>query len=529
MPNTSLAEHCKETARRFLLTAVVVDDELSVSTDPPVQGDLVRPGRGAPNRARKAVASHPRSDRLLRVHPITWSFARQGMVCGVVSPQDAGNDDEALAKAVARADIVILDWRLGRNGDADALPLLKRILTDDRSHRLRLIAIYTGETDHDGIRDRITNCLGESDVRCRPAPAGDGHPRGVEFGACRIVVYAKPRTMLPERSAIIGEEELADRLIADFARMVEGILPRLVLTALAAVRENVFRVLECFDASLDPAFLTHRACLSQPVDSEQHIVELVASEMRGIMEDKVARQSPAGIELIEHWLQDRFADGKVAFGQGKEMSQREVRAMLEDGVEKQRGPLRKGGRDFRVLSGGFSGCPEDGRQLDLRLAAAMSLRQVLAGTERQLWMGTVVERIGNDPKTLLCVTPKCDSVRLADISSFLFLSLSKPKPKTPQIVVPAEGNEHRRMTISMEPSGWVMADFDPDPDRTCVLAHCNGADQEYTFKDACGTEYRWVGELKPEFAQSIAQALAERTSRIPLNKSEWLRRSEGSS
>ena len=34
MPNNNLAELCREIARRFLLTAVVVDDELSVTTDP---------------------------------------------------------------------------------------------------------------------------------------------------------------------------------------------------------------------------------------------------------------------------------------------------------------------------------------------------------------------------------------------------------------------------------------------------------------------------------------------------------------
>ena len=43
---------------------------------------------------------------------------------------------------------------------------------------------------------------------------------------------------------------------------------------------------------------------------------------------------------------------------------------------------------------------------------------------------------------------------------------------------------------------------------------------------SCGPVPFWVGELKGEFAQSIGHAVAERMSRIPLNKSEWLRRSE---
>ena len=42
---TSFSEHFREIARRFLLTAVVVDDELSVARGTPVHGGLTPPGR----------------------------------------------------------------------------------------------------------------------------------------------------------------------------------------------------------------------------------------------------------------------------------------------------------------------------------------------------------------------------------------------------------------------------------------------------------------------------------------------------
>ncbi|MDE0627304.1 MAG: response regulator receiver domain [Bryobacterales bacterium] len=529
MPNTSLAEHCQEIARRFLLTAVAVDDELSVSVDPPVRGNLVKPGRGAATRAPRPATSHPYLRRSLEIRPLTWSFARQGMVCGVVSPQEEQGDHRALAKAVAGADIVILDWKLNPKRGEDAAPLLEQILSQDQANRLRLIAFYTGEPNHHEVRKGIRASLRSLDATDQADFTGGDDHGPIDFRGCRIVLYAKPDSSAPKPVEIVREKDLANRLIADFADMVEGLLPSLVLTALAAVRENVYEVLQRFGEDLDPAFLTHRACLPQPADSEQHIVEQIASELRAIMDDVVTRRSPAGIEAIKRWLKGRFGNDPVAFGNGKEMSQQEVLEMLKHGVEKKRGPFKKDGKDYHVLSGGFSRCPEDGRELDLRLASAMSLRQVLADTERQLSMGTVVQRIGEAPKTLLCVTPKCDSVRLPKRSSFLFVPLSKPESRTPKVVVPEGGNGHRLMTISMKPSGWCMADFDPDPDRQCVIAHWNGGDQVHTFKDACGREYRWVGELKQEFAQSIAQAIAERTSRMPLDMSEWLRRSERSS
>lgn len=537
MSNSSLVKHCREIARRFLLTAVVVDDELAVRSDSPVHGELTEPGHRYGHLRQGPADPHPHPPRQLKVDPITRSFTRNGMVCGVVSPLEDQDDDRALAKAVARADIVILDWRLSRKTGATALPLLVRILREDQANRLRLIAFYTGEPDHHEIRDGITASLNSLGATDKADFAREDLCGLFDFRACRIVVYAKPGSAVPDQSAIVEEEDLADRLIADFADKVQGLLPSLVLTALAAVRENVYEILQRFCKDLDPAFLTHRACLPQPADSERHIVEQLASELHGIMDDVVTRQSPAGIESIEHWLKARFGNDRVGFGQGKEMSQTDVLAMLTHGVVKKPGGLKAGGRDYHILSAGFAGGTQGHGELDRRFASAMSFRQVVADTERLLSMGTVVRRIGNgDAKdaedaseTLLCVTPKCDSVRLADKSSFLFLPLSDPEPNTLQVVVPTVDDKHKRMTITMNPSGWFPATFAPDTDRQCVLAQRDGPDRAFTFKDVGGEQYQWVGELKPEFAQSIAQAIAERMSRMPLNKSEWLRRSERSS
>ena len=522
MTHDSFSEHCLEIARRFLLTAVVVDDELSVSADAPVHGDLTRLRRGAVRRAPPSVDPPPL--RPLKVEPVTRSFAGEGMVCGVVSPQQGDNNHDALAKAITRADIVILDWRLSRATGANALPLLARILTDDPRHRLRLIAFYTGEPDLWAIRRKIAASLDSLSEPGRAVSASSDGNGAIDFGPCRILVYAKPDSRTLELGTIVEEEALAARLIADFADRVEGLLPALVLTALAAVRENVYRVLERFGPDLDPAFLAHRACLPQPPESEQHMVEQIASELHGIMDDAVGRTSPAGIDVIELWLQSRFDDDKVIFGPKHKATIHAVENMLKDGLKKQPGPI--GLSNYVLLSHGFSGGVDNSRELDRRLASAMSIRQVYDETSRQLTMGTVVRRIGEDDAMLICVIPSCDSVRLTEESSFLFLPLLEAQRDTLQVVVPSGDKEHQRMTISLKPSQWCIKDFNPDPDRECVLAHCNGPDQPFVFRDVGGGEYRWVGELKAEFAQSIAQSIAERMSRMPLNKSEWLRLSE---
>lgn len=531
MPNNSFQEHCREIAKRFLLTAIVVDDELSV------RGNIdVRPGLTPPPPTPRAPTPEPVATgtdtppRPLDVGSITSSFARHGMICGVASPPSDPNDTEYLVRAVARADILILDWRLRRATGENSLPLLQRILRDDQAHRLRLVAFYTGERSVGGIRTEILEGLKELGGPYQTAAPAADDPDAIQAGPCRVVVYGKPGLPTPEPIMIATEDELPDRLIADFANMVEGLLPSVVLTGLAAVRENVYRILERFGSELDPAFLAHRACLPVPQDAQSHIVEQIASELHGIMGDAVRNGRPAGIDAIEYWLTDKFQGANVVFDPGdKEMSTAEVMDMLTHGIEAKPGTLRQQGKDYYVLSSGFSRRAADSWERDRRLASAMSFREVIEDVPRQLSIGTVVriaEAESTQEDTLLCVTPACDSVRLAGPSSFLFLPLIDPKPNTLQLVVPSAGSGYERMTVCLEPARWWSADFKPNTIPGPVVAGPGEDGTAPVFVDTGERRYHWVGELKPEFAQSVAHAIANRMSRIALNKSEWLRRSE---
>lgn len=522
---SDFAEHCKKIAQRFLLTAIVVDDELSLSKSPPPHGNLKTPSSGTVTSEEES--GNQQQFRSLNVDQITASFSRNSMVCGVVSPQEGDND--ILAKTVSRADIIILDWRLGQGQRDTALPLLKQILSEGPQHQLRLIAIYTGENDPEGILEEIANNIDGFETNDQDAPV-DHSSHMIDFGACRIVLYLKDGThtvdINPNR--VVSEGDLPDRLICDFANKVEGLLPSVVMTALTAVRENVYRVLERFGSNLDPAFLTHRACLYHPQESEQHIVEQIASELHGIMDDAIAESSPAGIEVIKHWFSGAFEDDKVLFSPREKHSVAKVLDMLKRGLEDGGNRLLNPQKKLDILTRGFSKGSENSGNLDCQLASAMSFRQVLNQKQRQLTMGTVIHYAESESEEfLLCVTPKCDSVRLKGKTSFLFLPLSDPKQGTIQIVVPVEENNFRRMSISIKPSDWRIMDFEPDSGQQCVLACLDDSDHTFTFQGINKEQkYQWVGELKPEFTQSIAQTIAGRMSRVPLNKSEWLRRSE---
>ncbi|WP_423928015.1 response regulator receiver domain [Candidatus Palauibacter sp.] len=530
MPNDSFQEHCREIAKRFLLTALVVDDELSITGVTNVHGGLTRPGLSpmepTPGPPTPQTEDPPRP---LGVGAITSSFARHGMICGVVAPPNELDGDaiESLVRVARRSDIVILDWRLSRESGQDSLPLLRQILLADQAHRLRLIAFYTGEP-LELIRTKIVGRLTDLGGPYGTATSPENDCDAIQVGPCRIVVYGKRVFQEPASSSAVTEDELPGRLVADFAHMMEGLLPCLVVAALTAVRENVYRILKRFGSELDPAFLVHRACLPVPQDSQSHIVEQIASELRGIMGDAVRNSRPAGIEAIEQWLTDRFQGASLVFDPGdKEMAMAEIMDMLMHGIEEKPGTLRQRGRDYDILSSGFSRDSDDSRELDRRLASAMSFREVIEDGPQQLSIGTVVRLVESEEEaTLLCVTPKCDSVRLTGPSSFLFLPLIDPKSNTLQLVVRSTGSGYERMTICMDPARWRTAHFSPDTTPGPVVTSLGEDETVPLFVDVEKRRYHWVGELKAEFAQSVAQAIADRMSRIALNKSEWLRRSE---
>ena len=125
--------------------------------------------------------------------------------------------------------------------------------------------------------------------------------------------------------------------------------------------------------------------------------------------------------------------------------------------------------------------------------------------------------------------PRCDSVRIKGTESFLFLPLLiDPKPGKFQLVVRSRSNgpTYRRVSVDTDMSRWAMIEFKPDPTAKAVVARKKSGSAGYVFTDVDDKCYEWVGELKTEVAHSVGQTLSDTLSRIALDRSEWLRRSE---
>lgn len=518
MSTGAFAEHCRGLAKRFLQTAIVVDDEALMSADDieRVRG-VETPTRQPPKPVGDEAAKGGSGSHSLYTKGVIDAFSELGVICGVIGPTETTMD------AIRQADIVVLDWRLKVDDPDYALKLLNGIVTGEMDRNaLKLVAFYTGEADLVAIRDDVVAELAR--VGLDPEVSGEAT---VIYGHGRVVLYAKPSVNVPAalRKRKVEEEELPNRLVDDFSEMTTGLLPSIALVSLTAVRECAHMVLDRFCSRLDPAFLAHRACLPNPDDAERQMVNHVAEELRGLMDYAVADQSPAGEKAVADWICNRagYPPQTFQFGQ-KSLTSDQTMALAKDGLNNQN---VLGRNEFGCLSAGFAGAAV--QELDEELAWMITSRTVFNAPPPTLWLGTVVARRGEvDDKDqapqLVCLRPRCDSVRLEEKTSFAFLPLGEPQGGQEQLIVRADGSYQRR-GMSLDASGWEVREFDPDSDRYCVVARKDDSNGAFVFLDADDNEYEWLGELKAEFAQRIAQVFAGTLSRIAVDESEWLRRS----
>ena len=517
-------QRCQETARRFLQTVVIVDDEAYIeSAQSP--GPLEKPTRRATvhmtgGKAAGTVGRDKRSNHSLDAGILIESFSKQGLICAVVAPRFGTDLSDIVAPSVKRADIVILDWQLNSDDGKNTISILKNIWMEDAGDRLRLIAIYTAEQN--------ISQIGQSVLRELHVLEGDEHSVVLSHRHNRIVIYAKSDIpVVPElNNRSVSESDLPQRLIEDFTSMTEGLLPNIALTSLAAIREGAHRILDRFEAKLDPALLTHRACLPVPDDSQQHMATQLASELHAIVGDAVATGNPAGVEAIGEWLDSPLGPHtKLDFGKGKMASREEIIALLTTGLDVDK-PRNLNKKDvFRGLTAALSNGEDKQNKLDHQLAWMFNFRTILNAPPPILQLGTVLRRSnGANAPCFLCMRPKCDSVRLRDKTTFLLLPLIEPQPSSVQLVLRTDKDTYRRMSICTETSQWSLVNFFPNQEKSSVVAEGNHTC--FYFSDEHNVRFHWLGELKAEFAQRAAQYFATGLSRVPINNSEWLRREE---
>lgn len=561
MPDTAFFERSNRVAEQFLQTAVVVDDEPYYAELKPTK--VKAPGRGTVStKSTSADTTLSASRNRLDAKGLVDSFADKGIVCGIIQPnlidknQPSGADTITQVKArtdeaTSRADIVILDWNL-RNEDppegTDAKNIIKDILKSDLtnspghasvSRRLRLIAVYTGETGLTSIAAKLHELSEELGL---DNPKIDGCR--VEAGPVTFVVYGKEGSTIQEEdpSRRVSPSDLPARLLNDFTAQTPGLLSNVALASLSAVRANTHRVLTRFGAHVDAPYVAHRAMMVPPEEAADHPVPLVAAEIESVLADASEIREHVSTGALRDWL-NSLTD--VPLGTGLEMEpdtfKSQLLELLDSGVKDSdvTGAPPKwaelveslrtyGSRDkASVLSDQLTSSGVSGSDADAAFALLTSTRSQYEAPKPFLRLGTVVayKRSGKW-RYRLCIQPLCDSVRLSTTRAFPFLRLGlvTSSGDEPFDLVVNQGGTLRRLHVSLKVHEMEMIDMKPDLDSQSVLADSTNHGRIFTTDQDAPTQLLWIADLKTEFAHRISNAFAAELSRVGLTESEWLRR-----
>lgn len=516
-------------AQQFLQTAVYVDDRIYDRKSGSATG--LKPAlRPAPKRKAalksandsgavntpEPLGSHDSDEYSLQ--DIVTSFAKKQIVCSLYQPDkqaSVGQRSDAYQLCVA-SDIVIVDWDLYGDAGAKALELITHLIEQslkDVPEQLRLILIYTIEPNLFDVANTIYTKLAER-LPDNVAPARDDGGLALDTPNTRVAILGKPgRRPQKYRDYEVPAKTLAERAISEFSKLASGLLQGTVLLGLAEIRRNSRKVLSKFDASLDPAFLTHRALLATSgEDASSHIVPLLIEEIQSILEDCLPKPLISR-ELIENWIEELWEPRDEVTSAVTGDKKAAAKSFCLEG--KLENVSKKDSYTFLL--------PQPESMANHELAGLLSLRTHYLTSKRRLRLGAVLR----DPDCCyhLCLQPVCDCVRLDGMRHFLLLQLhtkdSQEADGKTNLIVFEEDNA-KELWVKHKSYLLRTEEFGPVEDGEVAAAQQTSG--SYIFKTKSGREYTWVAQLKEEHAQREAEYLARELSRVGLTESEWLRR-----
>lgn len=541
---TTLEEFSRKAAAQYLQNIVFVDDEIYVkTTGQPVAVTSLLPTFKTPFANSEAVPKNEDNGENKTEKPpfhpqqLVGSFAQKGMVCALYEPSagfDTANGSE-LFNLCERADAVIFDWDLFNEGGKNILPLIKNLVDDSQNsipHHVRLCVIYTNKPDLERVASAIYDHLHNAMLEVEPVQK----PLALCAGATRIIVLGKPDVpgRTDENKALeVLEEDLATRVIEEFAKMNSGILPAYALHGMSSIRRNSKKILDKFHGEMDGAFLLHRALIINSEDAFDQLPELLAEEVLAVILDeqisssvmvKIASEVASTLPLELPQLNLILKPNKT-----EQTDDKRVRMFLGGGSPTIKNEF-KFNKDDEVPVGllhSAMGC--DKTEAEKSLAALFNVRsRYFKSKPPILGFGAIVRCLHKDADVekltyALCLMPICDGIRLKKLTSFPFWRLSCKVRKNVNgrgVVVRIKEDSYLDLMASGKPRDMLCIDkFVPD-DYGVVTA--SKEDESFWFQ---GERFRmeWVAQLKPSHAQRIAHDIGQSFSRVGVVEAEWLR------
>lgn len=553
---TTAQEFALSAARKYLQSIVFVDDEIYMRV--PAQGvkaeateaialptmtamkiyqkpmepdvkEIISVPADKVAATEASIAAQTDTGAMYRPKHLVESFARERMVCALYEPEkDFKTDPESdLFKLCERADVVILDWEFHKEAGTKVVDLIAGLVASAQTtvpHHVRLCAIYTSTQNLKHVAQRVFDHLNKNSLGAR----ADGE-YDITAGSSRIIVLGKPTTGRPidQAEAVeVAEAHLAERIIKEFAKMHEGILPSIALHGLASVRTNTKKILDKFRADMDGAFLTQRGLVWPADDAFEQIPELLAEEALAVMIDNSL--SPNDATAMANSSIDAMNITTAWMGKDKKLTPagEYPKRLLKEGPAAIRKDVNLDNKAIHKLHRELDA---DGTNATERLAALYVVRTQYGG-DRYLEFGTIVRypvTVGEreELRYAVCLMPLCDCVRLTSGRSYRFpfweLKSVAGKGQSKGVVIELPGTEGFLELFSYgKPRDQLWMDEFTAGTEQMVVAE--KTDTNFILK---GKTYscEWVAQLKPSHAQRIAHDLGTSMARVGVIEAEWLR------
>ena len=559
----TISEFSRDAVCRYLRSVVLVDDNSfnvierhSRKNDLDLDGPpilILNKDGVAPDLATMTIEAEEDDCRAdgnwIDARSVTDGFAKEGIVCGVYEPKEfpetnfeSDGNFKTLLKVCTNADVFILDWHLFRGNQNAVAHLLKYILSEDNRNTspkpVRFCAIYTAERV-DAICDKVYTAF----KQIESSAGQDVDARKVYAGGLTVCIYAKEEAT---SSGAVAAKDLAGRIITDYAKTYEGILPALALRGIASIRKNTKRILDKFPATMDPALVLHGGLTVADHSVADDMTLLLSDEIRAVLEDDNFEDTelyPMLAEKVESFKPDVFND----LAMDKELVDPDVtpevlKSFIVDLLRNIRVPASRPFLDYKDVDCNLRHVSKKllSRLRDLVVLAAGSdkyragdfsklfCQRTIYGANRILKFGTVVKQLGVSDVYYLCVMPLCDCGRLHKAKvNFPFWKLYNAakhnEGKTNGVIVHGEDGHEKILCVK----GKIKSNLSLHTFKANDVVRFVEKDKHFVVEESLPSgktkEYEWIAELKPLHVQRMSEHVGREFSHVGLTESEWLR------
>ncbi len=488
----------------------------------------------------------------LSAEKISGLFAKKKKICALYDPEKESDIDD-FKEIALKSDIVVLDWFIDLEEhsketddleeDAEEEDIrgkhTKDVITyllDNNRDALKLVMVYTGETNLLEIMDEINNLSEDfvsNETNC-----------SIKWHNLKILIRAKSNYQdgedtrfkhLPHlKDKVLSYEELPDFVLDEFTDLTSGLLSNFALLALTTIRQNSNKILGVFNKNLDAAYLGHKAVLPYQNDSETLLIELFGQSMIDLLKYKNIDHT------IQQELIDDFVNTIADLNLGKFERTSEILSNLlhsgEINIDDRfrailPNPLTKKEKLAYVLNSTklFSVSSDDTliNQVEKEFALITHQKNLFLPNDVSpvLTLGTVLKSTIHDDQYYICIQQRCDSVRIAEGTDrkFLFVPLAKVEG-TKFNFLTTEGHKLKiaKTSFSLRTIKFIC-------NNTNGVIEASKNEDKYIFQqiysEKGGEHFEWVMDLKDLHSQRVVADFSAQLSRVGLDESEWLRRS----